>query len=199
MADGLPGHPVVAEGPPQSPAAADDGPESTGRTVWLTGLSGSGKTTLAVAVKQALSERGVAAYVLDGDVIREGLNADLGFSPEDRSENIRRIGEVCALFCDAGLVVLSAFISPYAADRDRVRGLHPPGRFVEVHVATPLEVCEQRDVKGLYAKARRGEIPDFSGISAPYEAPDSPELVVDTSRPLAECVRSVLEVLGLEP
>ncbi len=183
----------------ESSAAADGGPESTGRTVWFTGLSGSGKTTLAVAVKQALSERGVAAYVLDGDVIREGLNADLGFSPEDRSENIRRIGEVCALFCDAGMVVLSAFISPYRADRDRVRALHPLGRFSEVHVATPLEVCEQRDVKGLYAKARRGEIPEFSGISAPYEPPASPELVVDTSRPLAECVRSVLETLGLEP
>jgi len=168
-----------------------------GHTVWLTGLSGSGKSTLAFAAEEALVGRGVAAYVLDGDNIRHGLNSDLGFAPGDRSENIRRIGEVCALFCDAGLVVLSAFISPYRADRDRVRSMHPPGRFSEVHVATPLELCEQRDPKGLYAKARRGEIAEFSGISAPYEPPPAPELTIDTSRPLHECVEEVLAVLGL--
>jgi len=156
------------------------------RTVWFTGLSGSGKSTLAFAVEQALIERGVAAYVLDGDNIRFGLNRDLGFAPQDRTENIRRIGEVCRLFQDAGLIVLTAFVSPYTADRDAVRALHPEGGFVEVFVDTPLEVCEQRDVKGLYAKARAGEIPEFTGISAPYEAPPSPELRVDTVRLLSQ-------------
>lgn len=166
------------------------------RTVWFTGLSGSGKSTLAFAVEQALIERGVAAYVLDGDNIRFGLNRDLGFAPEDRTENIRRIGEVCRLFQDAGLVVLTAFVSPYAADRAGVRALHPEGAFAEVFVDTPLEVCEARDVKGLYAKARAGEIPEFTGVSAPYEPPTNPELVVDTSKPLADCVAEVIEALG---
>ena len=167
------------------------------KTVWFTGLSGSGKSTLAFAVEEALTARGVACYVLDGDNIRFGLNRDLGFSPEDRSENIRRIGEVCRLFQDAGLVVLTAFISPYRADRDQVRALHPEGAFAEVYVDTPLEVCEARDVKGLYAKARAGEIPEFSGISAPYEAPEQPEITVDTSRPLDDCVAAVIEQLAL--
>jgi adenylyl-sulfate kinase len=151
-------------------------------TIWFTGLSGSGKSTLAFAVEDALLERGVAAYVLDGDNIRFGLNRDLGFTPGDRTENIRRIGEVCRLFHDAGLVVLTAFISPYRADRQQARDLHREGGFLEVFVDTPLEVCERRDVKGLYAKARAGEIPEFSGISAPYEPPDDPELRVDTSQ-----------------
>jgi adenylyl-sulfate kinase len=151
-------------------------------TVWFTGLSGSGKSTLALAVEEALLDRGVAAYVLDGDNVRFGLNRDLGFSPEDRTENIRRIGEVCRLLNEAGIVVLTAFISPYLEDRRRVRDLHPDGSFIEVHVDTPLEVCEQRDVKGLYARARTGEIPEFSGISAPYEAPTAAELRIDTSR-----------------
>jgi adenylylsulfate kinase len=151
-------------------------------TVWFTGLSGSGKSTLALAVEAALLDRGVAAYVLDGDNVRFGLNRDLGFSPEDRTENIRRIGEVCRLLNEAGIVVLTAFISPYLEDRRRVRDLHPDGSFIEVHVDTPLEVCEQRDVKGLYARARTGEIPEFSGISAPYEAPTAAELRIDTSR-----------------
>lgn len=167
------------------------------RTVWFTGLSGSGKSTLAFAVERELIEQKVAAYVLDGDNVRFGLNRDLGFAPEDRTENIRRIGEVCRLFQDAGMVVLTAFVSPYAADRDAVRALHPHGRFVEVFVDTPLEVCEQRDVKGLYAKARAGEIPEFTGISAPYEPPQNPEVTVDTSRPLAECVAQVIEALAL--
>ena len=168
-----------------------------GRTVWFTGLSGSGKSTLAFAVEEALVARGVAAYVLDGDNVRFGLNRDLGFSAADRTENVRRIGEVCRLFQDAGLVVLSAFISPYKADRDAVRALHPEGSFVEVFVDTPLDICEARDVKGLYARARTGEIPDFSGISAPYEAPEAPDITVDATRPLNECVGVMLEHLDV--
>lgn len=165
-------------------------------TVWFTGLSGSGKSTLAYAVEEALVARGVAAYVLDGDNVRFGLNRDLGFSPADRTENIRRIGEVARLFHDAGAIVLSAFISPYRADRQAVRDLHPDGGFLEVHVATPIEVCEARDVKGLYAKARAGEIAEFSGISAPYEQPTSPELTVDTSAvDLPTSVGLVLDLL----
>ena len=166
-------------------------------TVWFTGLSGSGKSTLAFAVEEALITGGVAAYVLDGDNVRFGLSRDLGFSPQDRRENIRRIGEVCRLFQDAGMVVLTAFISPYRADRDRVRALHPDRHFVEVFVDTPLEVCEARDVKGLYAKARTGEIPEFSGISAPYEPPTDPEIRVDTSLPLEECVKVIVAHLAL--
>lgn len=166
-------------------------------TVWFTGLSGSGKSTLAFALEEELLRRNVATYVLDGDNIRFGLNRDLGFSPEDRTENIRRIGEVCRLFQDAGMVVLTAFISPYVADRDQVRALHPEGRFVEVFVDTPIEVCEARDVKGLYRKARAGEIPEFSGISAPYEPPVAPEITIDTSKPLAECVADLVDALGL--
>jgi adenylyl-sulfate kinase len=161
-------------------------------TVWFTGLSGSGKSTLAFAVEQRLIAAGRAAYVLDGDNVRFGLNRDLGFSPQDRTENIRRIGEVCRLFQDAGLVVLTAFISPYLADRAAVRALHPPDRFVEVYVDTPIDVCEARDVKGLYAKARAGEIPDFSGISAPYEPPIEPELTIDTTAPLDDCAALVV-------
>lgn len=151
-----------------------------GVTLWLTGLSGSGKSTLSHRVERKLLERGCFAYVLDGDNVRHGLNRDLGFSPEDRVENIRRIGEVAKLFTDAGAIVLTAFISPYRGDRDRVRAVMADGDFVEVYVAASLEVCEQRDPKGLYKKARAGEIADFTGISAPYEAPLSPELVVDT-------------------
>jgi len=166
-------------------------------TVWFTGLSGSGKSTLAYAVERSLIDRGVAAYVLDGDNIRFGLNRDLGFSAADRTENIRRVGEVCRLIQDAGLVVITAFISPYSADRDAVRAIHPEGRFVEVFVDTPLELCESRDVKGLYAKARAGEIPEFSGVSAPYERPERPEIRVDTTRPLGECVQQIVEALDL--
>lgn len=165
------------------------------KTVWFTGLSGSGKSTLAFAVEKALIAKGVAAYVLDGDNVRFGLNSDLGFSPEDRTENIRRIGEVCRLFQDSGMVVLTAFISPYVADRAKVRSLHPEGSFVEVFVDTPLEVCEARDVKGLYKKARAGEIGEFSGISAPYEPPPSPEITVDTSKPLDDCVAEIVDHL----
>jgi adenylyl-sulfate kinase len=165
-------------------------------TVWFTGLSGSGKSTLAFAAERALIDRGIAAYVLDGDNIRFGLNRDLGFSPEDRTENIRRIGEVCRLMHDAGLIVLTAFISPYLADRRQVRDLHPGGSFHEVYVDTPLQVCERRDVKGLYAKARAGEIPEFSGVSAPYEPPTDPELRLDTDDlDVAACVDRIIELL----
>ncbi len=161
-------------------------------SLWFTGLSGSGKTTLAHAVEEALHDHGISAYVLDGDNTRLGLNSDLGFSPADRAENIRRVGHVARLLNDAGLVVLAAFISPYAADRKAVRDLHPAGGFSEVHVDVPVEVCEARDVKGLYARARSGEIPEFSGVSAPYEEPVGAELRVDTRRPIDECVGRVL-------
>jgi adenylylsulfate kinase len=149
-----------------------------GATVWLTGLSGSGKSTIAVDLEKRLCERGVRTYILDGDNIRHGLNKNLGFSPDDRTENIRRIGEVAKLFTDAAVVAITAFISPYRADRDQVRALMKPGDFVEIHVDCPVEVCEQRDVKGLYKKARAGEIKEFTGISAPYEAPAKAELTI---------------------
>ena len=165
-----------------------------GCTVWLTGLSGSGKSTIAVELEKRLLERGVRTYILDGDNVRHGLNKNLGFSPEDRTENIRRIGEVAKLFSDAGLVALTAFISPYRADRDQVRALMQPGDFIEVFVDCPVEVCEQRDVKGLYKKARAGEIKEFTGISAPYEAPSKPEMVLETSGQSVE--KSALQILA---
>lgn len=152
-----------------------------GAALWLTGLSGSGKSTVAHRVERLLIERGVHAFVLDGDNIRHGLNADLGFAPEDRTENIRRIAQVARLFVEAGTIVLTAFVSPYREDRDKARTLLPDGRFIEVFIDTPLEVCESRDPKGLYKKARAGEITNLTGIGAPYEAPLSPELRVDTS------------------
>ena len=147
-----------------------------GAVLWFTGLSGSGKSTIGHRVERMLIDRGAFAYVLDGDNIRHGLNSDLGFSPEDRVENIRRIGEVSRLFADAGALVVSAFISPYREDRDRIRGLMGEGEFVEVFVDTPLEICEARDPKGLYKKARAGEISNFTGLDAPYEAPENPEV-----------------------
>jgi adenylylsulfate kinase len=152
-----------------------------GAILWLTGLSGSGKSTIGHRVERMLIERGAFAYVLDGDNSRHGLNRDLGFSPEDRVENIRRIGEVARLFGDAGALVLSAFISPYRQDRDRVRALMGPGEFIEVFVDTPLEICEARDPKGLYKKARAGEISNFTGLDAPYEAPENPEVHLETA------------------
>lgn len=152
-----------------------------GGVLWFTGLSGSGKSTLAFALERRLFDRGFKVFVLDGDNVRHGLNADLGFSPEDREENIRRVGEVAALFAHAGLVVATAFISPYRRDRDLARRAAGSG-FHEVFVDAPLDVCEQRDPKGLYKKARRGEIPEFTGISAPYEAPEAQELTVDTGQ-----------------
>lgn len=161
--------------------------------LWFTGLSGSGKSTLAYAVEHALADRGVNAFVLDGDNVRFGLNADLGFAPEDRTENIRRIGHVARLLVDAGVVVLCSFVSPYREDRAGVRSLFDDGGFAEVFVDVPLAVAEERDVKGLYAKARAGEIKGFTGIDAPYEAPEDPELRIDTSeRDLDECVAEVI-------
>ncbi len=152
-----------------------------GATIWLTGLSGSGKSTIANLMEKALWERGVRSFVLDGDNVRHGLNKDLGFSPKDRTENIRRIGEVAALFTDAGIVNVTAFISPYRADREIARKAMPEGCFIEVYIKCDLDQCEKRDPKGLYKKARAGEIPEFTGISAPYEAPENAELVVDTT------------------
>ena len=149
--------------------------------LWFTGLSGSGKSTLANAVEQELFNRGMRTYVLDGDNIRNGLNNNVDFSEEGRKENIRRIGEVSKLFVDAGIIVLTAFISPFRADRDRVRALVKGGDFIEIFVDCPLEVCESRDVKGLYKKARAGEIPDFTGIHSPFEVPLHPELTIRTS------------------
>ena len=167
-----------------------------GATLWFTGLSGSGKSTLARALEEALFERGCQVYVLDGDNIRHGLNRDLGFSPADRTENIRRIGEVAKLFTDFGALVLTAFISPYREDRAAVRALMAAGDFIEVYVHAALDVCEDRDRKGLYKKARRGEIQEFTGISAPYEAPEGPELVVRTDRhTLDECVTQLVAFL----
>lgn len=152
-----------------------------GAVIWLTGLSASGKSTIARRAEQLLLERGVTVYVLDGDNVRFGLNKDLGFSPADRTENIRRIGEVAKLFAEACTITLTAFISPYRADRDGARAIMPAGTFIECLVNASVEVCESRDPKGLYKKARAGQIPEFTGISAPYEAPVSPELVLETA------------------
>ena len=177
--------------------------DQKGCVLWFTGLSASGKSTLALEVENTLHRRGRLTYVLDGDNIRHGLNKNLGFSPADREENIRRIGEVSKLFADSGVIVMTAFISPYRADRDTARALVEDERFIEVFVDCPLEVCEERDPKGLYKKARAGEIPEFTGISAPYEEPDSPELTVNTAElTLEQCGERVVKILedrGLIP
>src|SRR6266704_6286520 len=152
----------------------------TGAVVWLTGLSGSGKSTLAAELERALFEQGRQVCVLDGDDLRRGLCSDLGFSPADRRENIRRVGEVARLFAEAGFICIAAFISPYRSERDLARGIAPEGKFLEVYLNAPLEVCEQRDPKGLYAKARTGAIKDFTGVSAPYEGPLKPEIELRT-------------------
>ena len=167
-----------------------------GCVIWFTGLSGSGKSTLANAVEQVLHQQRHHTYVLDGDNVRHGLNKNLGFSPEDREENIRRIGEVAKLFADAGTIVMTAFISPYCADRDQARALITENRFIEVFVDCPLDVCEERDTKGLYKKARAGEIKEFTGISAPYEPPLNPEVTVNTAAlSIEECAQAVVETL----
>lgn len=169
-----------------------------GATLWFTGLSGSGKSTVAVALEHVLVERGNLAYRLDGDNVRMGINNNLGFSAEDRSENIRRIGEIAKLFVDTGVIVLSSFISPYRADRERVRKLHEQAdmAFIEVFVDAPLAVAEQRDPKGLYKKARAGEIKNFTGIDDPYEAPENPGLVLKTGEmSLEEEVTALVELL----
>jgi adenylylsulfate kinase len=164
--------------------------------LWFTGLSGAGKSTLGHAVEEKLHELGVRTYVLDGDNVRHGLCGDLGFSPHDRSENIRRIGEMAKLFVDAGVVALTAFISPFRADRDRVRALMQEGDFIEIYCRCSVEVCETRDVKGLYKLAREGKVKEFTGISSPYEEPLSPELVIETgSMTLEQCVEQVLNAL----
>jgi len=161
--------------------------------IWFTGLSGAGKSTLAHAVEEELHQRGCRTFVLDGDNVRHGLCGDLGFSAQDRIENIRRIGEMAKLFMEAGVIVLTAFISPYRADRKRVRGMVEHGNFIEIYCDSPIEVCETRDVKGLYKKARAGQISDFTGISSPYEAPENPELTVNTGiLELDACVRQVI-------
>ncbi|WP_273373107.1 adenylyl-sulfate kinase [Alistipes megaguti] len=167
-----------------------------GAVVWFTGLSGSGKSTLAIALERALSARGILCRILDGDNVRCGINAGLGFSEADRRENIRRVAEVCRLFVDTGVVVLACFVSPTRELRQMAAEIVGPGDFLEVYVSTPLAECERRDVKGLYAKARRGEIRDFTGISAPFEEPDAPALRLDTSgRSVDGCVDRLLERL----
>jgi len=171
---------------------------ASGATLWFTGLSGSGKSTVACALEHALVERGAWCYRLDGDNVRHGLNANLSFSADDRKENIRRIGEVSKLFADAGVLALTSFISPYRADRDAVRKLHDDAEllFLEVFVDTPIEVCESRDPKGLYKKARAGEIKQFTGIDDPYEAPYQPEIVLPTAElSIEQCVEKCMETL----
>ncbi|SFF61870.1 adenylylsulfate kinase [Fontimonas thermophila] len=162
--------------------------------IWFTGLSGAGKSTIANALEGELYRRGYHSYLLDGDNIRHGLNKDLGFSDADRVENIRRIGEVAKLFADAGLIVLTAFISPFRADREMIRKIMPPGEFFEVYVHAPLDLCESRDPKGLYKKARAGQIKNFTGIDSPYEAPENPELTINTGELTVE--QSVQKLLA---
>jgi adenylylsulfate kinase len=171
--------------------------------LWFTGLSGSGKSTLAHAVEEQLHQKGCRTYVLDGDNVRHGLCGDLGFSDQDRKENIRRIGELAKLMLESGVITLTAFISPFANERNMARKLVPHGEFIEIFCNSSVEVCETRDVKGLYKKARAGEIKDFTGISSPYEEPKKPELVVNTgSDELNDCVKQVIDLLesrGLIP
>lgn len=167
-----------------------------GVIIWLTGLSGAGKSTIAVELEHALFENGHQTYMLDGDNIRHGLNKDIGFSPEDRSENIRRIAEVAKLFIEANIITITAFISPYRQDRESARKLQKDGEFIEIYVKCPLSICEQRDTKGLYKKARNGEVKEFTGISAPYEEPLNPEITIDTSKmSVGESTRAILRYL----
>ncbi len=165
--------------------------------IWFTGLSGSGKSTLANALERALFERGHHCYLLDGDNVRQGLNSDLGFSDEARVENIRRIGETAKLFVDAGLIVMTAFISPFRTERELARNLVEDDEFIEVHVSASLDVCEERDPKGLYKKARAGEIPNFTGIGSAYEAPENPDMLIDTgSNDVATCAEQLVDYLA---
>jgi len=164
--------------------------------LWFTGLSGSGKSTLAHAVEEKLFEQGIRTFVLDGDNVRQGLCKDLGFTDADRTENIRRIGEVSKLMLDAGIMVMTAFISPFRKDRKIVRELVKEGDFIEIYCKTPLSVCEERDPKGLYKKARAGQIPEFTGISSPYEEPENPELIIETgSKSVDQCVVEITRYL----
>lgn len=167
-----------------------------GLTIWFTGLSGSGKSTVAIALERELSSNGFLSRILDGDNIRTGINSDLGFSEQDRKENIRRIAEVCRLFTDTGIITIAAFISPSGELRKMAREIIGAERFLEVYLSTPLEECERRDVKGLYAKARAGKIPEFTGISAPFDVPQAPDLEFDTtSLGVDECVRKLMECI----
>lgn len=167
-----------------------------GLTLWFTGLSGSGKSTVAIALERALSEKGILCRIIDGDNVRCGLNAGLGFSPEDRTENIRRIAEVCKLFTQTGIVTLATFISPTREIREMARNIIGADDFMEIFISTPLEECEKRDVKGLYAKARKGEIKEFTGISAPFEAPLSPDITIDTSvTGLEDSVKQIIRTI----
>ncbi len=169
-----------------------------GQLIWFTGLSGSGKSTLAGMLEEHLHSQGRATYLLDGDNLRTGLNNNLGFSAEDRTENIRRIGEVAKLFVDAGLIVIAAFVSPFEADRQQIKSLIPEGRFKLVYVKCSVEECERRDVKGLYAKARLGEISDFTGISSPYEEPENAGIVLDSEiKSLQKCFQDLTSKLAL--
>lgn len=170
-----------------------------GVMLWFTGLSGSGKSTVAIALERALQSRGLLCRILDGDNIRSGINSNLGFSAEDRRENIRRIAEVGKLFVDTGIITIAAFISPTEEVREMAEKIIGKNDFKEIFISTPLEVCEQRDVKGLYARARKGEIKNFTGISAPFEAPEHPALTLDTSKvSLEESVGKLLQLLGVE-
>lgn len=167
-----------------------------GSIYWLTGLSGAGKSTIAMGTEQRLFADGHPAYVLDGDNLRRGISSDLGFSGADRVENIRRAGEIAALFADAGMIVIVALISPYRAERQRVRQMAPAGIFHEIYIEAPVEICESRDPKGLYRRARAGEIPEFTGISAPYEPPDHPELLIRTDNSSADaCVAQLADYI----
>jgi adenylylsulfate kinase len=167
-----------------------------GTILWFTGLSGAGKSTLANAIEDRLHQMGCRTFLIDGDNVRHGLCADLGFTAEHRAENVRRVGELAKLFLDAGTITLTAFISPFRTDRMRVRSLVKRGEFLEIYCRCPLEVCEARDVKGLYRRARAGEIAEFTGISSPYEEPKNPELVLDTgTRNLADCATDVIDLL----
>jgi len=164
--------------------------------LWFTGLSGSGKSTIANLVEKKLHEMGISTYILDGDNLREGINQDLGFSSEDRKENLRRIGEIAKLFVDGGIVTLATFISPYASDREKVRKKVRQGEFIEIYVKCSLEECENRDPKGLYKKARQGEISNFTGVSAPYEEPENPEIIIETNqKSVGECVQQIINYL----
>ena len=172
--------------------------QQKGRILWLTGLSGSGKSTLAFALEHELFLRGQSCYVLDGDRVRQGLNSDLGFAPEDRRENLRRMGEVARILLDGGQIVIAALISPHAPDRQMVRDMFQPKDFCEIYVNCSLAACEQRDPKGLYQRARSGEIPQFTGISAPYDVPEQPELVINTEfLSVEESVMLIMEMLEL--
>ncbi|AWW32055.1 adenylyl-sulfate kinase [Echinicola strongylocentroti] len=165
--------------------------------IWFTGLSGSGKSTLANATEFALHQKGLKTYLLDGDNLRSGLNKGLGFSSEDRIENLRRVGEVSKLMLDAGLIVIAAFISPFRKEREMIKELVGKENFIEIHVSCPLEVCEKRDTKGLYQKARKGIIKDFTGIDSPYEAPIEADLKVDTdSKTVEECINNIVSAIG---